>query len=102
MYVHVRATAVFGVGFLVLLGYLVRHRARAGVLAAGVALGLLVLLLVQMAVGEIQYRNELPWWLVLCTSCSRRGVDVDRRARRGAVAHSSLAEPHVNWSRDEP
>jgi heme A synthase len=30
--------------------------------AAGV---LLALLLVQMAVGELQYRNELPWWLVL-------------------------------------
>ena len=27
--------------------------------------GLLVLLGVQMAVGETQYRNGLPWWLVL-------------------------------------
>ena len=26
---------------------------------------LLALLLLQMAVGEIQYRNQLPWWLVL-------------------------------------
>ena len=26
---------------------------------------LLVLLLVQMAVGELQWRNQLPWWLVL-------------------------------------
>jgi heme a synthase len=64
VYVHVRATAVFGVGFLLVLGYLVRHRARVGVLLP-VALGLLCLLLVQMAVGEIQWRNELPWWLVL-------------------------------------
>ncbi len=64
VYVHVRATAVFGIGFLLLLGYLVRHRARVGVLLP-VALGLLGLLLVQMAVGEIQWRNELPWWLVL-------------------------------------
>jgi heme a synthase len=64
VYVHVRATAVFGIGFLLLLGYLVRHRARAGVLLPA-ALGLLGLLLVQMAVGEIQWRNELPWWLVL-------------------------------------
>ena len=29
------------------------------------AVVLLVLLLVQMAVGELQYRNQLPWWLVL-------------------------------------
>jgi len=64
VYVHVRATAVFGIGFLLVLAYLVRHRARAGVLLP-VALGLLGLLLVQMAVGEIQWRNELPWWLVL-------------------------------------
>ena len=64
VYVHVRATAVFGIGFLVLLVYLVRHRARVGVLLP-VALGLLGLLLVQMAVGEIQWRNQLPWWLVL-------------------------------------
>jgi heme A synthase len=26
---------------------------------------LLGLLTVQMAIGEVQYRNELPWWLVL-------------------------------------
>lgn len=62
--VHVRATAVFGIGFLVLLGYLVRHRARVGVLLP-LALGLLALLLVQMGVGELQWRNQLPWWLVL-------------------------------------
>jgi len=64
VYVHVRATAVFGIGFLVLLAYLVRHRDRVGLLLP-LALGLLGLLLVQMAVGEIQWRNELPWWLVL-------------------------------------
>ena len=29
------------------------------------AVGLLVLLLVQMSVGELQWRNQLPWWLVL-------------------------------------
>jgi heme a synthase len=62
--IHVRATAVFGVGFLLLLGYLVRHRERVGLLLHA-ALGLLALILLQMAVGEIQWRNELPWWLVL-------------------------------------
>jgi heme a synthase len=64
MWVHVRASAVFGLGFLVGLAYLLRHRpATNGLLKAAGAL--LALLLTQMAVGEIQYRNELPWWLVL-------------------------------------
>ena len=64
MWVHVRASAAFGLGFLALLVYLWRRRPRTdGLLrVAGV---LLALLLAQMAVGEIQYRNELPWWLVL-------------------------------------
>jgi cytochrome c oxidase assembly protein subunit 15 len=62
--IHVRATAVFGVGFLLLLGYLVRNRERVGLLLHA-AVGLLALILVQMAVGEVQWRNELPWWLVL-------------------------------------
>ncbi len=61
---HVRATAVFGVSFLLLLAWIFRNRARAGLLAPA-ALLLLVLLLVQMGVGELQWRNQLPWWLVL-------------------------------------
>ena len=64
VYIHVRATAAFGISFLLLLGWLVRNRVRAGVLGPGTAI-LLVLLLVQMAVGELQWRNQLPWWLVL-------------------------------------
>lgn len=64
VYLHVRATAVFGVSYLLLLAWLARNRASAGVLGPG-AVGLLVLLLVQMGVGELQYRNQLPWWLVL-------------------------------------
>ena len=88
--------------FLLLLGYLVRHRARVGVLLP-VALGLLGLLLVQMAVGEIQWRNELPWWLVLVhVVLARRCVGVDRRPRDGALAHSGLAEPRVDWPRGQP
>jgi cytochrome c oxidase assembly protein subunit 15 len=64
VYVHVRATAVFGVSFLLVLAVLVRrrNRARAPFL---VALGVLAALLVQMAVGEIQWRNSLPWGVVL-------------------------------------
>jgi cytochrome c oxidase assembly protein subunit 15 len=64
VYVHVRATAAFGISFLLLLAWLVRNRDRAGVLAPGAVI-LLGLLLVQMAVGELQWRNQLPWWLVL-------------------------------------
>jgi heme a synthase len=62
--VHVRATAVFGLAFLALLAYLFRQRARWPGLFR-VSLVVLGLLLVQMAVGETQYRTRLPWWLVL-------------------------------------
>jgi cytochrome c oxidase assembly protein subunit 15 len=61
IYWHVRATAVFGIAFAVLLVWLVRNRAPQ-VRAALVLLGLLC---VQMVIGETQYRTHLPWWLVL-------------------------------------
>jgi heme a synthase len=64
VWLHVRATAAFGICFLLLLVWVVRNRERAGVLAPA-AFVLLALLLVQMAVGELQWRNQLPWWLVL-------------------------------------
>ena len=64
VYVHVRATAVFGIGLLVVGLFLWRlRRELPGIARAGVVL--LGVLLVQMAVGEIQYRNALPWWLVV-------------------------------------
>jgi cytochrome c oxidase assembly protein subunit 15 len=62
--VHVRATAAFGIVFLLLAAWAWRERARASWLIRGCA-GLLLLLGVQMAIGEVQYRNGLPWWLVL-------------------------------------
>jgi cytochrome c oxidase assembly protein subunit 15 len=61
IYWHVRATAVFGVAFAILLVWLVRNRAPQ-VRGALVLLGLLA---VQMVIGETQYRTHLPWWLVL-------------------------------------
>ena len=64
VYIHVRATAAFGLSFLLLLVWLYRNRDRAGLLTPGAVI-LLGLLLVQMAVGELQWRNQLPWWLVL-------------------------------------
>jgi heme a synthase len=64
VYVHVRATAVFGILFAALLGLLwSRRRLVPGI--AKVAAVLLGVLLVQMAVGEIQWRNALPWAVVL-------------------------------------
>lgn len=63
IYVHVRATAVYGIVLLVVGIFLWRLRNDLSGIARGGAL-LLVVLLVQMAVGEIQYRNALPWWLV--------------------------------------
>jgi cytochrome c oxidase assembly protein subunit 15 len=64
IYVHVRATAVFGICFLLLLVLLVRLRQQArGELL--IATGALVLLLAQMAIGEYQWRNRLPWEIVL-------------------------------------
>jgi cytochrome c oxidase assembly protein subunit 15 len=62
--VHVRTTAAFGIVFLVLAGWAWRERARHPWLVRGCA-GLLVLLGLQMAIGEAQYRNGLPWGLVL-------------------------------------
>ena len=64
VYVHVRATAVFGIGLLLVGWQLVRAR-RAAPGVVRLALVLLGVLLVQMLVGEIQYRNALPWGLVL-------------------------------------
>jgi heme a synthase len=61
IYWHVRATAVFGIAFAILLVWLVRNRAPQ-VRGALVLLGLLA---VQMVIGETQYRTQLPWWLVL-------------------------------------
>jgi heme a synthase len=62
--VHVRATAVFGIGLLLLIGMLFRRRRELpGTFA--IALVLLGVVLVQMAVGETQWRTRLPWGLVL-------------------------------------
>lgn len=64
VYVHVRATAIYGIGLLLVGAWIVRNRALVpGLTRLGLAL--LAVLLVQMAVGEIQYRNALPWGLVL-------------------------------------
>jgi heme a synthase len=63
LWVHVRVTALFGCALLLLLGYLAARRDRwPRLFRAG--LGVLGLVLVQMGVGELQYRLELPWGIV--------------------------------------
>jgi cytochrome c oxidase assembly protein subunit 15 len=66
VYWHVRAVAVFGIVFLVLASWAWRRRNSYPWLLRGCA-GLLAILAVQMAIGEVQYRTygDVPWWLVL-------------------------------------
>jgi cytochrome c oxidase assembly protein subunit 15 len=61
VWLHVRATAVFGISFLLLAAWLAVRRSR----ELRPAVAVLGVLVVQMIVGEIQYRTKLPWWLVL-------------------------------------
>ena len=63
-YIHVRATAVFGVGFLVLLTALARRRREART-ELTLAIGVLILLLAQMGLGEYQWRSGVPSGAVL-------------------------------------
>jgi cytochrome c oxidase assembly protein subunit 15 len=62
LHAHIGATAVFGVSFLALVVALAVQRARRELVLAGAVLTALV---VQMAIGEIQWRTALPWGLVL-------------------------------------
>jgi cytochrome c oxidase assembly protein subunit 15 len=64
IFIHAAAVAVFGIGLVFLLGYLASQRERWPRLFA-LGLGVFGLLLVQMSLGEIQYRTHLPWPLVL-------------------------------------
>lgn len=64
VYWHVRAVAAFGLVFLALALWAWRNRERFPWLVRGCA-GLLAILLAQMTIGEVQFRTNLPWWLVL-------------------------------------
>ena len=64
VYVHVRAAAVFGIGVLVVGWLLWRLRGSyPGLVRLWGAL--LAVLVAQAILGEVQYRNALPWGLVL-------------------------------------
>jgi cytochrome c oxidase assembly protein subunit 15 len=64
VYVHVRVAAAFGIGVLVVGWALWRIRQRYPGLQR-LWVGLLLVLVGQAIVGEVQYRNALPWGLVL-------------------------------------
>jgi cytochrome c oxidase assembly protein subunit 15 len=66
VYWHVRAVAAFGIVFLALAGWAWLQRSRLPWLLRG-CVGLLAILLVQMGIGEAQYRTygTVPWWVVV-------------------------------------
>jgi heme a synthase len=64
VYVHVRVAAVFGIGVLV-VGWLLWRLREAYPGLVRIWGGLLIVLLAQAILGEVQYRNALPWGLVL-------------------------------------
>ncbi len=91
IYIHAVAVAVFGIGLVFVLGYLASLRRRAPRLFA-LGLGVFGLLLVQMTVGEIQYRTHLPWGLVLAPRRPCRGsLGAARRLRDCSVAPAEPA-----------
>lgn len=64
VYVHGAIVGVFLLAFVFSIGYLAARRERSPRLFA-LALGVFVLLLAQMGLGELQWRTHLPWGLVL-------------------------------------
>ena len=66
VWLHVRAVAAFGIVFLVLAAWAWARRAQWPWLLRGCA-ALLAILLVQMGIGEWQYRTygTVPWWVVV-------------------------------------
>src|SRR5579859_1526770 len=66
VWLHVRAVAAFGILFLLLAAWAWTRRRAWPWLVRGCA-GLLAILLVQMGLGELQYRTygTVPWWVVV-------------------------------------
>jgi cytochrome c oxidase assembly protein subunit 15 len=64
LHIHVGATGIFSIAFVGIVASLLWHRkeARGDLMFAA---GVLGLLLVQMAIGDVQWREHLPWPLVL-------------------------------------
>lgn len=68
VYAHGAVVGVFFATFLFSIGYLAAQGPQTRRLLV-LALGLLALLLVQMGLGEIQWRTQLPWGIVLVHVC---------------------------------
>ena len=84
VYWHVRAVAAFGIVFLVLAAWAWRRRAQYPWLLRGCA-ALLAILVVQMAIGEAQYRNVRQRAVVARAAPRRRwprALCLDGRSRR--------------------
>jgi cytochrome c oxidase assembly protein subunit 15 len=64
VYAHAAFVAIFLGAFVFSLGYLTAHRARSPRLFL-LAVGVLGVLLLQMGIGEVQWRTHLPWGVVL-------------------------------------
>ena len=64
LHVHIGATALFGITFAGVAAALLAQ-GRDGRPDQALAGGILALVLVQMAVGRVQWETELPWGLVL-------------------------------------
>ena len=64
VYVHVRVAAAFGIGVLV-VGWLLWRMRETYPGLVRIWGGLLIVLIAQAILGEVQYRNALPWGLVL-------------------------------------
>ena len=97
VYVHVRVAAAFGIGVLVVGWFLARVRQRyPGVF---VLWALLVgALACQAIVGEVQYRNALPWGLVLLhVALAADDLGAHRRNRVRPLATTSATGSTVSW-----
>jgi cytochrome c oxidase assembly protein subunit 15 len=64
VYVHGAFVGAFLISFLIAIGYLAAFRERSPVLFR-LGIGVFALLLVQIGIGELQWRTKLPWELVL-------------------------------------
>jgi cytochrome c oxidase assembly protein subunit 15 len=64
VYVHGAIVGVFLLSFLFAIGYLAAYRQHSPRLF-GFGVAVLALLLIQMGIGELQWRMELPWQTVL-------------------------------------
>jgi cytochrome c oxidase assembly protein subunit 15 len=91
IYVHAAFVGIFLLTFIFSLGYLASRRDRAPRLF-NLAAAVFALLLVQMGLGELQWRTHLPWGLVLAHVFLAATVWV------GTVALATLFfRPNVNF-----